>query len=123
MVTNIDPQSVFENGIYGPQLETSIYGNLYTSDADPKAKETVITYSPTGTGMEQAFLQYWNKDTRFVYPNFYMVGGLAELDISAGIELVVMSDENIKSGQTANVVVYVKEAGTDAPVPGAKGFY
>ena len=114
------PQSVFENGIYGPQLETSIYGNLYTSDADPKAKETVITYSPTGTGMEQAFLQYWNKDTRFVYPNFYMVGGLAELDISAGIELVVMSDENIKSGQTANVVVYVKEAGTDAPVPGAK---
>jgi flagellar hook assembly protein FlgD len=114
------PQSVVENGAYGPQLETAIYGNLYTCDDDPQARETIITYSPTGTGQDQAFLQYWNKNTRFVYPNFYMVGGLAKLDISKGIDLKVMSEKNIPSGQTAKVVLYVKEAGTNAPVPGAK---
>ncbi|MDD4614664.1 MAG: stalk domain-containing protein, partial [Caldisericia bacterium] len=114
------PKSVFENGVYGPQLETSIYGNLYTCDDDPKARETIITYSPTGTGKDHAYLQYWNKNTRFEYPNFYMAGGLTKLDIAKGIEITVMSDKNISSEQTSKVVLYVKEAGTNATIPGAK---
>jgi hypothetical protein len=114
------PRSVFQDGVYGPQAETSIYGNLYTSDADPKARETIITYSPTGTGEEQAFLQYWNKDTRFVYPNFYMVGGLSDLDVASGIELRIMSEKNIAVGKAAKIVVYAKVAGTNEVIQGAK---
>ncbi len=114
------PQSVFENGAYGPQLETSIYGNLYTCDDDPKARETIITYSPTGTGNDQAYLQYWNQNTRFNYPNFYMVGGLATLDIAKGIDINIMSEKSIPSEKTSKVVLYIKEAGTNAAVPGAK---
>ncbi|MCK5847911.1 MAG: copper amine oxidase N-terminal domain-containing protein [Caldisericia bacterium] len=114
------PRSVFQNGAYGPQLETSIYGNLYSSDVDPKAKETIISYSPTGTGEEQAFLQYWNKDTRFIYPNFYMVGGLADLDVASGVELKIMSDKTIAVGKAAKIVVYAKVAGTNETMQGTK---
>lgn len=114
------PLGVWEGSIFGPQHETTIYGNIYTSASDPKAKETVITYTPTGFGEKQAYLQYWNRNTRFIYPNFYMVGGAASLDVAKGITIEIRTDEVLKSGVSGRLIVYVKEAGSKAPVPGAK---
>lgn len=114
------PVSVIEKSIYGPQHESVIYGNIYTSTSDPNAKETIITYTPTGLGEKQAYLQYWNRNTRFIYPNFYMVGGAASLDVARGITIEIRTDEALKSGVLGRLIVYVKEAGGKAPIPGAK---
>jgi len=114
------PETVIEKSIFGPQHETTIYGNIYTSASDPNARETIITYTPTGFGEKQAYLQYWNKNTRFVYPNFYMVGGTASIDVARGIIIEIRTDEVLKSGTLGRLIIYVKEAGSKAPVPGAK---
>jgi len=114
------PYNVTEKSLFGPQHESVIYGNIYTSTSDPKARETVITYTPTGFGEKQAYLQYWNRNTRFIYPNFYMVGGAASLDVAKGITLEIRTDETLKSNVPGRLTVYVKEAGSKAPVPGAK---
>jgi len=114
------PLSVAEKSIFGPQHETTIYGNIYSSVSDPNAKETIITYTPTGFGEEQAYLQYWNRNTRFIYPNFYMVGGLASLDVAKGLTIEIRTDEILKSGVLGRLIIYAKEAGSKAPVPGAK---
>lgn len=114
------PVTVVEKSIFGPQHETTIYGNIYTSASDPNAKETVITFTPTGFGEKQAYLQYWNRNTRFIYPNFYMVGGVASLDVAKGLTIEIRTDEVLKSGVLGRLIIYVKEAGGKAPVPGAK---
>jgi hypothetical protein len=114
------PLSFVEKGIYGPQSETAIFGNLYTSSTDPKARETLISFTPTGIGMDQAYLQYWNRNTRFNYPPFYMVGGSASFDIAQGLELEVFESEPLKAKTPGKITVIVKEAGTTMPVRGAK---
>lgn len=114
------PAAPFEKVIYGPQSETAIFGNLYTSTTDPKARETLISFTPTGTGKDQAHLQYWNRNTRFNYPPFYMVGGSASFDIAQGLELEVFESEPLKAKTPGKITVIVKEAGTTMPVRGAK---
>jgi hypothetical protein len=114
------PLSIIEKFYNGPQSETTIYGNIYESPVDPKARETIISFTPTGTGPNQAFLQYWNRNTRFNLPNFYMVGGMASMDVAKGIQIELMNTGLIKSKATTPLVLYVKEAGSKYPVVGAQ---
>ncbi len=114
------PASVIEKSIFGPQHESVIYGNIYASPNDPKARETIIAYTPTGFGEKQAYLQYWNRNTRFNFPNFYMVGGATSLDVAKGLTIEVRTDEVIKAGVLGRLTIYIKETGSLISVPGAK---
>lgn len=114
------PLSIIEKSYNGPQSETSIYGNLYESVADPKARETILSFTPTGTGPNQAFLQYWNRNTTFALPNFYLAGGVASFDVAKGIQIEIMNQTMIKSKATTALVMYVREAGSKLPLAGAK---
>lgn len=105
---------------YGPQAEANIFGNLYKSEADPGARETIINYTPTGTGSNQAFLQYWSHNTRFNYPAAYMVGGSAAFDVAQGLEIVVHENEPLKARTPGRITVVVTEAGSGSPVRGAR---
>ena len=112
-------RAIFNPNIYGPESEKFIYGNLYECTADPKARETIIRYTPTGTGEENGFLQYYNKNARFEMPNFYMAGGVSAMDIASGLSVEVLSDNELKAKTSSKIMIYVKEAGTQYPVPGA----
>ncbi len=114
------PRSVIEKGIFGPQAESAIFGNLYESATDPAARETLITYTPTGMGEHQAFLQYWNRNTRFSYPGFYMAGGSAAFDVAPGLQIEVFENEPLKAKTPGRITVIVKEAGTGRLVQGAR---
>ncbi len=114
------PSLFIEKTIFGPQSETAVFGNLYTSTSDPQARETTISITPTGIGQRHAFLQYWNRNSRFSYPPFYMVGGAAALDVAQGLEIQVFESEPLKAKTPGRITVIVTEAGTTMPVRGAR---
>lgn len=126
----------------GNQHEKAVYGHTKRSAEDAKAVETTIEFLPTGLGEHTAEVTFMSpnkwylKDPyQFVVPEWYSIrgGGMKDrknrpaeewnpwyLDVGKGLVLSLQTEGDLYPQVKGKVLAQVKEAGTNAPVAGAK---
>ncbi len=126
----------------GNQHEKAVYGHTKRSTEDAKAVETTIEFLPTGINeatAEVTFMspnKWYLKDPyQFVVPEWYAIrgGGMKTrknrpasewnpwlFDVGKGLTLHLQPEGDLYPQVEGKITAQVKEAGTNAPVAGAK---
>ena len=112
--------------------ENNIKGKLTESKTDPKAMETIMYWTPTGTGENVAALYFtreynWNLRANnikgangFEFDSGFSLYAINLLDVATGLEIIATPyNEILKLGQPDTVSVIVKEAGSGYAIEGA----
>lgn len=111
----------------GNKHQETIYGTTKKSEADAQAVETTIHFRPDGTGMATANLSYLSKNAwyfkqpyQFKSPEWFVLKKIYTLDVGKGLEVIIDSLDQLAPNAQSELVIAVREVGTNAPVADAK---
>ncbi len=117
---------------YANEYESLIVGRLTESTVDPEAVETMIYFTPTGTGENTSSLLYlrefdWNdraSETNgfggITFETYMRVADVVRFDSCRGLTVKAEPlNEVLRLGQPDTIVVTVTETGSGFPIEGA----
>ncbi|HOO97803.1 MAG TPA: hypothetical protein PKV16_06495 [Caldisericia bacterium] len=112
---------------WGGTDPTRSYARTYKSAEDPAATECMALVRPTGVATRMLSIAYYQENTRFRFPYEYRIERdlekrniLPSFDSVRGLEVLVDSEDVLRSQITGTLNITVREYGSNAPAGNAE---